>query len=217
MREACPRRLCARRSKIAPGKEHFLARRQTVNGTRGRLVSRREASALAGVPLASVDKAIEQGIIRSVSGKRGGIPVEEVRALALLHRAGIPLPTAIKRKMRDWAVARSNQGSPPELALSETLVVRMDERLAGVAERAGRYARDRDTFIERDPEIKGGEPVIRGTRLTASAVDARLAAGDSLDDLAGEYPHVPREALEAAALYGRTHPRRGRPRRPWAS
>jgi uncharacterized protein (DUF433 family) len=181
------------------------------------LLSRREASALAGVPLASVDKAIEQRVIRSVSGKRGGIPVEEVGALALLHRAGIPLPRTIKRKIRDWAVARPNQRGSAELALGETLVVRMGERLAGVAERADRYARDRDAFIERDPEIKGGEPVIRGTRLTASAVEARLAAGDSLDELASEYPHVPREALEAAALYGRTHPRRGRPRRPWAS
>ena len=186
-------------------------------GTRIGLVSRREAAELAGVPLAAVDKAIEQRVIDARGGPKGGIPVTEVAAIALLARIGVPLPTPIKRKIRDWVVAAEDRPEERELALSDALVVRYDGRVAAIAERAAGYARDRDAFIERDREVKDGQPVIRGTRLTASAVQTRLAAGDSIDDVASDYPYIPREALAAAALYGRTHPRRGRPRRPWAA
>ncbi len=182
----------------------------------GRFVGRREASALGGVSLAAVDKAIEQRVIRSLPGKPARIPVEEVEALALLHEVGVPLPTTVKRRIRDWLLTGREQ-QERELALGGALVIRVDERVAGIGERAARYAQDRDAFIEREPEVKGGEAVIRGTRLTASAVHARLAAGDTLERLAEEYDYVPREALEAAALYAETHPRRGRPRRPWSS
>ena len=58
--------------------------------------------------------------------------------------------------------------------------------------------------------------MIRGTRLTARAVLARLAGGDSISDLAADYPDIDAAAFEAAALYARTHPlaagRRGRAR-----
>ncbi len=56
--------------------------------------------------------------------------------------------------------------------------------------------------------------MIRGTRLTARAVLARLAGGDSVSDLAAEYSDIDLAALETAALYARTHPLRGRPPRP---
>lgn len=54
-------------------------------------------------------------------------------------------------------------------------------------------------YIQTNPEIMAGEPVIAGTRLTVSAVQARLTGGDSIEDLIADYPHVPREAFEAVA------------------
>ena len=56
--------------------------------------------------------------------------------------------------------------------------------------------------------------MIRGTRLTARAVLCRLAGGDSISDLAADYPDIDPQAFDAAALYARTHPLRGRPPRP---
>ncbi len=90
-------------------------------------------------------------------------------------------------------------------------------RLAGDAmRRAERYRVARDTHIVVDPEILGGTPVIRGTRLSVYAVRARLEGGETLDDMRADYPHVSRAALEAAALYARAHPLVGRPSgRPW--
>ena len=180
------------------------------------LLSRREAAELVGVPLTAVNKAIEQKAIRPVRVRRSlGIPLDEVAPLVVICRIGMPLPTEAKRRIRDWLVTVDvGEGEPRELALSEALVVRWSQEFAKIVRDAHEYAERRSAFIEADPEVKGGEPVIRGTRLTARAVLARLAGGDSLSDLAADYPDIDPAAFEAAALYARTHPLRGRPPRP---
>ena len=43
-----------------------------------------------------------------------------------------------------------------------------------------------------------------------------MDGGEALDDVAEDNPDLAREALEAAVVYARTHPLRGRPGgRPW--
>ena len=44
-----------------------------------------------------------------------------------------------------------------------------------------------------DPDICNGQPVIKGTRITAQTVLEFLAAGDSVADLLREYPSLTRE------------------------
>jgi excisionase family DNA binding protein len=180
------------------------------------LLSRREAAELVGVPLTAVNKAIEQKAIRPVRVRRSlGIPLDEVAPLVVICRIGMPLPSEAKRRIRDWLVAvDAGEEESRELALSEALVVRWSEEFAAIVRDAREYAERRTEFIEADPEVKGGEPVIRGTRLTARAVLARLAGGDGLRELAADYPDINPAAFEAAALYARTHPLRGRPPRP---
>ena len=182
----------------------------------GPLLSRREAAELVGVSLTAVNKAIEQKAIRPVRGRRSlGIPLDEVAPLVVICRRGMPLPSEAKRRIRDWLVAvDAGEEESRELALSEALVVRWSEEFAAIVRDAREYAERRTEFIDADPEVKGGEPVIRGTRLTARAVLARLAGGDGLSDLAADYPDIDPAAFEAAALYARTHPLRGRPPRP---
>src|ERR1035441_5874686 len=69
--------------------------------------------------------------------------------------------------------------------------------------------------VEADPSIRGGEPVIRSTRLGVRAVAQRLDHGDTIGTLAEDYPHIPAEAFLTAYTYARAHPRRGRPAKPW--
>ena len=90
-------------------------------------------------------------------------------------------------------------------------------RLAGEPLRAALAYRDaRDRHVVCDPDILGGTPVIRGTRVSVHSVRVRLEAGEPVEELMEDYPAVPREAFGAAALYARTHPLRGRPGgRPW--
>ena len=74
-----------------------------------------------------------------------------------------------------------------------------------------------NTFIVVDEEIKGGTPVIRGTRMTVYAVLGRVDHGETIDDILADNPDLTREALEAAIIYARSHPLVGRPGgRPWA-
>lgn len=188
-----------------------------LRGAREDLLSRRETADLAELSLGAINKAIEQRVIRFQRGQRRQlfIPATEVAALVMLKRIEIKLPTTVKKQIRDWTVAiTSGESSSRELPLASVLVLRLDPEVERAAKQALDYARSRSQYLESNPEIKGGEPVIKGTRITASAIAARLAGGDTIDAIAGDYDYVDRRALEAAAIYGRTHPRQGRPPRP---
>jgi uncharacterized protein (DUF433 family) len=49
-----------------------------------------------------------------------------------------------------------------------------------------------------DPEILGGEPVFRGTRVPFKVLTDFLTGGDTLDQFLEEYPSVTRELAVAA-------------------
>lgn len=81
---------------------------------------------------------------------------------------------------------------------------------------AAEYVEARDRYIVNDPEVLGGTSIISGTRLSVYAILGRLQCGDTLGDLTEDYPHIPKEAFGAAALYAKANPLRGRPSgRPW--
>lgn len=52
-----------------------------------------------------------------------------------------------------------------------------------------------------DPEIVGGKPVIRGTRLAVEFILELLAAGQSESDLVENYPGLTREDILAWLSY----------------
>ena len=52
--------------------------------------------------------------------------------------------------------------------------------------------------IVTDPNIMGGEPVFRGTRVPFKVLTDYLEGGDSLDDFLEQYPTVSRELAIAA-------------------
>jgi uncharacterized protein (DUF433 family) len=59
-------------------------------------------------------------------------------------------------------------------------------------------------IVVRDPEILGGEPVFRGTRVPFKILTDYLEAGETLDQFLEQYPTISRElaiaALEEARL-----------------
>ena len=79
------------------------------------------------------------------------------------------------------------------------------------------YVAARRTYLESRNDILGGEPVIKGTRITCRSVLGRVEGGDSLDDLTEDYVTIPQAAFEAAITYARANPPRGRPAsgKPW--
>lgn len=51
-----------------------------------------------------------------------------------------------------------------------------------------------------DPDLQGGEPCIRGTRIPVAILVASLAEM-SMEELLAEYPQLAREDLQAALYY----------------
>lgn len=51
-----------------------------------------------------------------------------------------------------------------------------------------------DSIVVKDPEILGGTPVFRGTRVPIKNLLDYLEAGDTLDDFLADFPGVTREA-----------------------
>jgi len=56
--------------------------------------------------------------------------------------------------------------------------------------------------ISVDPEICGGRPCIRGTRIWVSLVLDLLADGMTEAEISAEYPQLAHEAILAAIAYG---------------
>lgn len=52
--------------------------------------------------------------------------------------------------------------------------------------------------IMRDPQVCGGDPVFRGTRVTLRTVLASLAAGDSVNEILADFPALKAEDVQAA-------------------
>jgi uncharacterized protein (DUF433 family) len=57
---------------------------------------------------------------------------------------------------------------------------------------------DRKSVIAIDPEILGGTPCFRGTRVPVDSLIDYLEAGDTLDEFLENFPSVTREAAIAA-------------------
>ncbi|MDA3949303.1 MAG: DUF433 domain-containing protein [Spirochaeta sp.] len=58
-----------------------------------------------------------------------------------------------------------------------------------------------DAFIQSDPDIMMGKPVIRGTRITVELILEKVAAGESIEQIQQEHPHISTEQIRTALKY----------------
>ena len=55
--------------------------------------------------------------------------------------------------------------------------------------------------ITRDPAICGGEPVIKGTRVTIRSILASLAEGDGIEDIVRDFPSLTPDDVRAVIAF----------------
>ena len=55
--------------------------------------------------------------------------------------------------------------------------------------------------IVRDPHVVGGEPVLRGTRVTLRTVLASLAEGATITEILADFPTLTEEDVRAAIAF----------------
>lgn len=56
-------------------------------------------------------------------------------------------------------------------------------------------------FIARDPKVCGGEPVIKGTRVTVRTVLASLAEGAKVEEILEDFPTLKEEDVRAVIVF----------------
>jgi uncharacterized protein (DUF433 family) len=61
--------------------------------------------------------------------------------------------------------------------------------------------KDYSQFITRDPAICGGEPVVKGTRVTIRTVLSSLAEGATVAEIMSDFPTLTEEAVWAVVAF----------------
>ena len=93
------------------------------------------------------------------------------------------------------------------------LTVDLRDFVFHAAERANR-ARSAVNLVVEDPEILGGVPVFRGTRVPIDVAINTVTSGAAWTRLKESYPFLSEDHVDAANVYAVIRPRRGRPTKP---
>lgn len=59
--------------------------------------------------------------------------------------------------------------------------------------------------VTREPGISGGEPIVRGTRISVQHIVERVEAGQSVDEILAALPHLTAAQVHAALAYYYDH------------
>jgi len=184
------------------------------------LFSPAEIGAVAGVPLRAVYKVIEQRLPAGFVIRRNRQPLlTRWGAICVVIDREMPrdVPVAvrkqvyaqIKRSPRSQAI-RSGRGILHYVVDVKSAADKMDADLA-------KY-RKAMKLIAEDPSIQAGAATFRGTRILVHHVADLISQGATEAELREDYPRLTREMIAAATVYAKSHPRRGRPRKPsWRS
>ena len=179
-----------------------------------------QASVISQMPLPAVHKLIERRLIRPRRVRVGGRTVRVLSREQLvylrLESAGVRLfPMATRRQ-----ILRSIESAPEAEAIpvpqGSAIHVHVEELRREVDRALSQLALARD-MVTSNPEIMGGTPVFRKTRIPVDLVADMLAQGASVEEILEGYPALNGTQVKLAPLYLRSFPRRGRPSaRPWA-
>ncbi len=61
------------------------------------------------------------------------------------------------------------------------------------------------SFINVDPKIMLGKPVLKGTRITVELIVEKLLHGEMIEQILESYPSLNEEKIQAALQYAQTH------------
>jgi uncharacterized protein (DUF433 family) len=173
-----------------------------------------EAAVLTGLTLKAVNNAIDKKTVSAVAGEEGGrlLDARALVSLAVERRLADRIAPELRRKVFD-ALAHS----PRNVVSLEGGLVKIDlrepRREVATSLRELRRAR---RLVVSDPEILGGDPVFRGTRVPVHLIAELVAQGSTQAELIEGYPRLTAEMIRLAPVYAAAYPLRGRPRKqPW--
>jgi uncharacterized protein (DUF433 family) len=171
-----------------------------------------EAAVLSRLSLKAVNNAIDKKTVAARRTRAGRLLDEPaVVYLSLERRLGGDTTPEFRRRLFAEIAA-----SPKRRVVSVgALKVDVGESRREVVERV-KELRRAERLVTVNPEIMGGNPVFRGTRVPVHQIAELLAKGETVERLREDYPRVSEEMIRLAPIYAAAHPLRGRPRKqPW--
>jgi len=178
-----------------------------------------EAAVLTRLTLKAVNNAIDKKTVPAVMGERAGHPIRllDLRALMSLtleRRLVDRFAPELRREVFD---ALEGEGAPRNTLSLEGGFLKIDlrEPRRELAKSLRDLRRARQLVVT-DPEIMGGDPVFRGTRVPVHMIADIQAQGETEEVLLDSYPSITAEMARLASVYAAAYPLRGRPRKqPW--
>lgn len=171
-----------------------------------------EAAVLTRLSIKAVHNAIDKKAIPTLVVKKEGY------ATRLLDLRGL-MSLALERRLANRFVPQARREVFDALENARGTVsleggflkidLREPRRELATSLRALRRARQ---LVINDPDVMGGEPVFRGTRIPVHLVASLLEQGTSEEELSESYPRLTSEMVHIAPLYMKAYPPRGRPR-----
>lgn len=182
----------------------------------GAALSPREAAFVTGLSEKTINQAIDRSEVETLPARR---PEERERRLGfhelvylrMRNRVGHLLSPEGKRQLRHELerVSRIPEHLPEGVCVGD-LQVNLGKEVRTLADKLEQlwYMW---SFISIRDDIRAGEPVVQGTRISVHVLRDLTAHGASRQELLEDYPSLTAESLEAAIAWAEMYPRRGRP------
>jgi uncharacterized protein (DUF433 family) len=188
--------------------------------------SLREAAAIAEIPESTIRTAIEKRSIDPPSSRIGKsvryeFDLNELLFIKLLTEFPFSLPRQDKDSLRQLLNKSSGSAGRWQVHGSELLMkngelsvsVHFRPLREQLVQNASQYRKGLDRIVS-DPEVLGGEPVFKGTRIPLEHIAGLLRKGTSETEIREDYPALSNLDLAFASIHARMSPPPGRPRRP---
>ncbi len=174
------------------------------------LMTANEAASITGVPLRQVHRIIDAGLLDGAVKRRDHARLLTPKALVglkLAHETADVLTLEGRRAV----VATSIRHPRQEMIRTNVIVV--DARSAARAIRAGlNELKKARRIVSSSPDVLGGTPVFKGTRIPVHDIADMLANGDRPAAISKALPQLDVDRVRLAAIYAQAYPARGRPR-----
>jgi len=183
-----------------------------------------EAAVASGVTVKTVHREIDEGPLKAARKHRGtkrSLREEDLFYLAVakcFDKRLVRLTNRGKDQLHDVIVSYGRRQQPQKREFprfSGALSLDLKGAIADVQSKLALLDQARKMVVE-DPEIRGGEPCIRGTRIGVYEIASMIEQGVTEEELLAGYPSLQREQFALSRIYAHAYPRRGRPpRHPW--
>jgi uncharacterized protein (DUF433 family) len=190
------------------------------------LFSVNEAAAIAEVSAETIRTALEKKSVTASHKRRLGkavrhqFSVGDVLFIKLLAEFPFPMSRQDKQSLAQ-VLARGSRQAPPWSMRGADLVYRSGDIQLSVQCKSFRQTVDRNLAAFRWgkrrvvslPDVLGGEPVFRGTRVALRQVASLFRKGVSQQEIGEDFPNLSEQDLAYARLCSRLGEKPGRPRK----